>query len=223
VHLVGNLKIDAIPSADASSLDERWREELRIAPGRPVIVAGSTHPGEDEAVLRAFVHLRGEFPELLLILAPRHPERLGAVEAAIAASNLTAARRTRITESAEGPREVVLLDTIGELSKIYAVASAVFIGGSLVPSGGHNLLEPAALARPILFGPHMENFAEATALFVERGAAVQVRGAEALAPELARLLRDPSAGSRMGKAALECLAAHRGACDRTVALLGRYV
>jgi 3-deoxy-D-manno-octulosonic-acid transferase len=223
VHVVGNLKFDAIPPADATSLDEQWRERLKIGAGRPVIVAGSTHPGEDEAVLRAFVHLRREFPELLLIVAPRHPDRLGAVEALIAANSLAAARRTTLTRTSEGRQDVVLLDTVGELSMVYAVASAVFIGGSLVPSGGHNLLEPAALGRPILFGPHMDNFAEASALFLEREAAVQIHGPDQLAPELARLLRDPSAGSRMGKAALECLAAHRGACERTVALLERYV
>jgi len=222
VHVVGNLKFDVVPPADAASLDEQWRERLKIGAGRRVIVAGSTHPGEDEVILRAFAHLRREFPELLLILAPRHPDRLGAVEALIGANNLAAERRTALTRTSEGRHDVVLLDTVGELSMVYAVASAVFVGGSLVPSGGHNLLEPAALGRAILFGPHMENFAEASALFLEREAAVQIHGPDQLAPEFARLLRDPSARSRLGKAALECLGAHRGACERTVALLERY-
>jgi 3-deoxy-D-manno-octulosonic-acid transferase len=223
VHVVGNLKFDALPPADAGALDGRWREELRIEAGRPVVVAGSTHPGEDEALLRAFIRLRREFPGLLLILAPRHPDRVEAVEAVIAANSLAGTRRTRLAEAPDAPQDVVLLDTVGELSMVYAVASAVFIGGSLIPGGGHNLLEPAALGRPILFGPHMENFAEAAALFLERGAAVQIPGPEDLAPEIARFLRDPSARSRTGKAALECLAAQRGACERTISLLERYV
>jgi 3-deoxy-D-manno-octulosonic-acid transferase len=222
VHVVGNLKFDAIPPADADSLERQWRERLKIATGRPVIVAGSTHPGEDEAVVRAFVHLRREFPELLLILAPRHPDRIDAVEAIITANNLVAARRTTLARTSGVRHDVVLLDTVGELPVVYAVASTVFVGGSLVPSGGHNLLEPGALGRAILFGPHMENFAEASALFLERGAAVQIHGQGQLAQELARLLRDPSARSRMGEAALECLASHRGACERTLALLERY-
>ena len=217
----GNLKFDAAPQTDASSLAERWRQELKIEVGQPVLVAGSTHAGEEEALLQAFYRVRREFPDLLLILAPRHPDRLAAVEAVIAANGLAVVRRSTLARARGGAKEVVLLDTVGELSGLYAVGSVTFVGGSLISRGGHNLLEPAMHGRPVLFGPHMENFAEASAFFVEHGAAVQVNDAEELARQLARLLRDPAARDRMGKAALEALAAHRGACERTVTLLER--
>ncbi len=221
VHVVGNLKFDAAPRTDARSLAEQWRRDLKIEAQQPVLVAGSTHAGEEEAVLEAFIRLRREFPDLLLILAPRHPDRLAAVEAVVASKGLATVRRNALARGCGGGKEVVLLDTMGELSALYAVGTVAYVGGSLVPKGGHNLLEPALHGRPVLFGPHMENFAEASALFVERGAAVQVNDAEELFRQLARLLRDPAARDRMGKAALEALAAHRGACDRTVALLER--
>jgi 3-deoxy-D-manno-octulosonic-acid transferase len=223
VRVVGNLKFDATPPSDASFLAEQWRRELRIESGRPVVVAGSTHAGEEEALLRAFIRLRHEFPSLLLILAPRHPDRLAGVEALIAGNGLTAVRRSELAGTRDGERQIVLLDTIGELSALYAVGSVTFIGGSLVPRGGHNLLEPALYGRPVLFGPHMENFAEASAYFVECGAALQVKDAKELAESLAGLLRDPGRRDRMGKAALGALVAHRGACERTVALLEQYV
>jgi len=223
VHVVGNLKFDAAPQADSFSLSDRWRRELRIDAHRPVVVAGSTHPGEEEALLLAFLRLRREFPDLLLILAPRHPDRLAAVEAVISGKGLSAVRRSALVRRQEEAKEVLLLDTVGELSALYALGSVTFVGGSLVPKGGHNLLEPALHGRPILFGPHMENFAEASAFFVERGAAIQVNDGEELAWQLARLLRDPAARDRMGKAALEALAAHRGACERTIALLERFI
>ncbi|MBI3779681.1 MAG: 3-deoxy-D-manno-octulosonic acid transferase [candidate division NC10 bacterium] len=223
VHVVGNLKFDAAPQSHVSSLAKQWRHELNIEPSRPVVVAGSTHAGEEEVLVRAFVRLRREFPSLLLILAPRHPDRLAAVEAVIAANGLSVIRRTALAKARDGEKEVILLDTVGELSALYSIGTVAFIGGSLVPRGGHNLLEPVLCGRPVLFGPHMDNFAEASALFVECGAALQVNDGEELAGQLARLLRDPSARERMGQAAMEALAAHRGACERTVALLERFV
>jgi len=223
VHVVGNLKFDAASGRDASSLAEQWRRELKIEAGRPVVVAGSTHAGEEEVLLRAFLRLRQEFPDLLLILAPRHPDRLGAVEAAIAGNGLAAVRRTTLAGTQDRPGGIVLLDTVGELSTLYAVGSVAFVGGSLVPRGGHNLLEPALHGCPILFGPHMENFADASELFLGRGAAVRITDGEDLAAQLARLLGDPAARDRMGRAALEALDGHRGACERTVTLLDRFL
>ena len=223
VHVVGNLKFDATPRSDASSLAEKWRQELKIDGRRPVVVAGSTHAGEEEVLLRAFMSLRQEFPDLVLILAPRHPERLVAVEAAIGAIGLVAVRRTALARTQDGPGGIVLLDTVGELSTLYAIGSVAFVGGSLVPRGGHNLLEPALHGRPVLFGPYMENFADASELFLEGGAAVQVHNGEELTMQLSRLLHDPAARDRMGKAASKALARHRGACERTVALLERFL
>jgi 3-deoxy-D-manno-octulosonic-acid transferase len=222
IRVVGNLKFDVAPRSDACSLAEQWRQTLQIGPGQPVVVAGSTHAGEEEALLRAFIRLRQEFPELLLILAPRHPDRLPGVEDLVAGNGLTAVRRSELAGAPSGVPQIVLLDTIGELAGLYAIGSVTFVGGSLIPKGGHNLLEPALYGRPVLFGPHMENFAEASGLFLERGAALQVKDAGDLAEQLAGLLRDPAKRDRMGRAAMEALAAHRGACERTVALLERY-
>ena len=223
VHVVGNLKFDAAPHADASSLAEQWRRELHIEAERPVLVAGSTHAGEEEVLLQVFSRLRGEFPNLLLILAPRHPERVAQVETAVAAHGLAIVRRSALPQGRNSAKEVILVDTVGELSALYAVGSISFVGGSLIPRGGHNLLEPALHGRPVLFGPHMENFIEASAYFVERGAAIQVSDAADLTRQLARLLRDPAARERMGQAAMAALVAHQGACERTVALLEQFV
>lgn len=223
VHVVGNLKFDAVLHADTSSLADQWRRELRIDARRQVLVAGSTHAGEEEVLLQAFRRLRGEFPNLLLILAPRHPERMAQVETAVAANGLAAVRRSTLPHGENGAKEVILLDTVGELSGLYAVGSISFVGGSLISGGGHNLLEPALHGRPVLFGPHMENFVEASAYFVQRGAAIQVSDAADLVRQLARLLRDPAERETMGQAAMAALAAQQGACERTVALLERFV
>lgn len=223
VNVVGNLKFDAASPADASLLAEQWRQELHIEAARPVLVAGSTHAGEEEVLLEVFRHLRAEFPDLLLILAPRHPERVAQVETVVAGQGLTAVRRSAVAQGRDSAKEVILVDTVGELSTLYAVGSISFVGGSLVPRGGHNLLEPALHGRPVLFGPHMENFTEASAYFVEQGAAIQVSDAADLNRQLARLLRDPAAGEKMAQAAMTALAAHQGACERTVALLERLV
>lgn len=223
VHVVGNLKFDAVRHADTSLLAEQWRQELRIDAQRRILVAGSTHAGEEEVLLQAFHRLRGEFPDLLLILAPRHPERVAQVETTVATHGMAVVRRSTLPQGRNGAKEVILLDTVGELSGLYAVGSVSFVGGSLIPRGGHNLLEPALHGRPVLFGPHMENFIEASAYFVERGAAIQVNDATDLARQLARLLRDQGAREKMGQAAMVALAAHQGACERTATLLERFV
>lgn len=223
VHVVGNLKFDAVLHGDTSSLAEQWRRELQIDAQRQVLVAGSTHAGEEEVLLQAFRRLRGEFPNLLLILAPRHPERIAQVETAVADYGFTAVRRSALSHGSNGVKEVVLVDTVGELSTLYAAGSIAFVGGSLVPRGGQNLLEPALHGCPVLFGPHMENFVDASTYFVRRGAAIQVSDAADVVRQLARLLRDPAARDTMGQAAKAALAAHRGACERTVTLLERFV
>lgn len=223
VYVVGNLKFDAAPHADTASLAEQWRRELHIEATQPVLVAGSTHAGEEEMLLQVFSRLRDEFPDLLLILAPRHPERVAQVETVVVGQGLTAVRRSALAQGRDDAKAVILVDTVGELSALYAVGSISFIGGSLVSKGGHNLLEPALHGCPVLFGPHMENFIEASTYFVERGAAIQVSDAADLARQLARLLGDPVARERMGQAAMAALAAHQGACERTVTLLEQFV
>jgi 3-deoxy-D-manno-octulosonic-acid transferase len=219
VHVVGNLKFDlagagpAEPGAEGGAV----RQMLGLPLSRPVLVAGSTHRGEEEPVLEAFKAVRRSVPELTLLLAPRHPERLGEVEALLEREGLSWVRRSRLP--VDVPPAVILVDTMGELARLYAVGTVVFVGGSLVPIGGHNILEPASHARPVLFGPYMGNFADMARLFLEHQAAVQVPEAGMLADETLRLLREPSVAGRMGENGRAIVGTHRGAGRRTVDLL----
>ena len=216
MHVVGNLKFYL---AGASLGDEGpvIRAMLGLPDARPVLVAGSTHRGEEEAMLRAFQAARRSAPDLVLLLAPRHPERLAEVEGLLAQERIPWVRRSRLP--GEELQPVILLDTMGELARVYAAGTIVYIGGSLVPIGGHNVLEAAAHARPVLFGPHMGNFAEMARLFLEEGAGLQVRDANELGEQIIRLLADPGTASRMGQAGRGIVDAHRGASRRTVDLL----
>ncbi len=216
VVVTGNLKMEA-PRGEAG-VERLWRRLLHLGEA-PVWVAGSTHRGEEAAVLDAFLALRREAGGLRLILAPRHPERVEEVEALARARGLVAARRSRLTGDA--PHDLILLDTIGELAALYGVADVIFVGGSLVPVGGHNVIEPALHARPVVFGPHMHNFRDAAALLLGARAAVQVPDAAALVPALRALLADPAARRRLGEAAWQAVAGHQGACERTLEALER--
>ncbi|PYM66546.1 MAG: 3-deoxy-D-manno-octulosonic acid transferase [Candidatus Rokuibacteriota bacterium] len=221
VMVTGNLKMEA--PTEVAGAEQRWRRLLHLGPDR-VVVAGSTHRGEEGPVLDALLaaRSRGE-ARLRLVLAPRHPERLDEVEALVRARGLSLARRSRI--GAGTPVDVIVLDTVGELAELYAVADVIFVGGSLVPAGGHNVIEPALHAKPVLFGPHMANFRAASTLLLDGGAAVQVGDGAELAVALARLLADEGARRRLGMAAWRAVQGHQGACARTIAgletLLGR--
>ncbi len=214
VVVTGNLKMEA-PRGEAGA-DRLWRRLLHLG-DEPVWIAGSTHRGEEAAVLDAFLELRRGGAPLCLILAPRHPERIDEVEALARARGLLPVRRSRIAPG--GPGGVILLDSVGELAALYAVADVIFVGGSLVPIGGHNVIEPALHAKPIVFGPHMGNFRDAAALLLRAGAAVQVRGGSDLAPALRGLLGDAGARRRAGEAAWTAVRAHQGACERTLEAL----
>ncbi|MBI4012680.1 MAG: 3-deoxy-D-manno-octulosonic acid transferase [Candidatus Rokubacteria bacterium] len=214
VVVTGNLKMEA-PHGEVGA-DRLWRRLLHLG-DEPVWIAGSTHRGEEAAVLDAFLELRRAGERLCLILAPRHPERIDEVEALARGRGLQPVRRSRIAPGGAGG--VVLLDTVGELAALYAVADVIFMGGSLVPIGGHNVIEPALHAKPIVFGPHMGNFREAARLLLQAGAAVQVRDASALVPALRTLLVDADARRRVGEAAWTAVRAHQGACERTLEAL----
>ena len=151
-------------------------------------MAGSTLRGEDEPVIRAFNRLRATpgGQDALLIIAARHPERFAEVERLCRHEGLATVRRTELPIDAEPRADAVVLDTIGELAQLYQIATAVFVGGSLVPAGGHNILEPAAHGKPIVFGPHMENFQEIAETFLANGAAIQVQNERELEDTLRR-------------------------------------
>jgi 3-deoxy-D-manno-octulosonic-acid transferase len=222
VTVTGSLKFDSLDvPAPASHARPRQRvlRFFRVSPNRPVFVAGSTMRGEEEPVLDAFARVKGSMPSALAILAPRHPERFGEVERLARDRGFVVARRTELAIDVEPRADVVVLDTIGELAELYQLATAVFVGGSLVDHGGHNILEPAIFGKPIVFGPHMQNFKEIADAFVTNGAAVQVASHRELEDALLGLLTDPVRRARLGAAARALVEANRGAKDKTLAVI----
>ena len=220
VVVTGNLKADFSP--EASGRDPIWQTVLRPGGGRLVFVAGSTHQGEEAAVLDAYRILQPRFAHLGLLLAPRHPERASEVEELVRGRGLRVVRRTALGDGHEG-EPVIVLDTVGELADLYGLADVVFVGGSLVPTGGHNMLEPAQRRKPVLFGPHTGNFREAAELLRSAGAAVVVRDSRDLAREAERLLKDPELRQAMGEAGFAAVASRQGALAGTMTLIERHL
>jgi 3-deoxy-D-manno-octulosonic-acid transferase len=221
VEVAGNLKFDIAEPVEAEPV-RRLGERLRAAGGQ-VIVAGSTVDGEEEFVLQGFRLVLEEYPAAVLVLAPRHRERFEAV------ARLMDAKRFRwLRRSAQGPEaqelagKVLLLDTLGELAAVYRYADLAFVGGSLVPRGGHNILEPAFFARTILTGPHMENFREIVSCFERRSAVVRCN-TKNLGITFLLLLREPAEREALGRRAQQVLAEERGATARSVERLIRLV
>ena len=221
VVVTGNIKYDDEETND--QFPARLAPVARLVDGRPVWVAGSTHRGEEGPILQAFREIRTGVPGSILVLAPRHPERIPEVEVLLREADLPFVPRSALTGDAAELPSVLLVDTMGELSHLYALATVAFVGGSLVPAGGHNILEPARYRRPILFGPHMDNFAEVAEAFLGEGTPHRVRDAPELAARVLELFRDPAAAHRMGEAAYRVLTRNRGAAERTVTLIERYL
>jgi 3-deoxy-D-manno-octulosonic-acid transferase len=221
VVVTGNLKSDLVPEATGGDA-AAWRGRLRLGAGARLWIAGSTHRGEEAVVLDAFLRARTRCPDLALLLAPRHPERAGEVEDLIRGRGLAAARRSRLPGDGP-PGAVVILDTVGELAALYALAEVVFVGGSLVPVGGHNVLEPAMRGKPVLVGPHTSNFREGAELLERSGGGLVVKDGPELERELTRLLEDRDLGRRMGEAARHAFTGRQGAVGATVDLVGRHL
>jgi len=224
VAVTGSLKFDAaaLPAAAARGRDRVLRF-FRVPRERVVIVAGSTMRGEDLPVLRAFRRAKSVAPQALLVLAPRHVERFDEAAHLARGEGFATVRRSDLAIDADPRADVVVLDSIGELAQIYQLATVAFVGGSLVETGGHNILEPAVFGRPIVFGPHMVNFAEIAREFLAEGAAVQVQSARELDEVLVQLLTDPVRRARLGAAARALVDANRGSRDRTLAAIARLV
>jgi len=220
--ITGSLKFDAL---DATPLPGRGPARVlrffRMSPNRPVLIAGSTMRGEDEAVIRAFNRVRTTpgGANALLVIAARHPERFDEVERLCKSEGLATVRRSELPIDAEPRADAVILDTIGELAHLYQIATAVFVGGSLVPAGGHNILEPALYGKSIIFGPHMENFNEIAETFLTNRAAIQVHNPRELETAIVGLLADPVRRARLGAAARALIDTNRGAKDRTLAVI----
>lgn len=216
VSVSGNLKFDVIAAPDAGQLAAQLRT---AAGGRAIWIAASTHPDEEAAVLEAHLALRQHFPQLLLLWAPRHPERFRAVsELARAAPLATATRSQHGLPSAADA--VFVIDTLGELPRFFAAADVAFVGGSLQAIGGHNLLEPASTGLPIVTGPHLHNFAAIAARLGESGVLDVIDTADALPDAIARWLRDAPARARAAVAARQLVAEGRGALANTLHTLG---
>jgi 3-deoxy-D-manno-octulosonic-acid transferase len=222
VTVTGSLKFDSLemPAATAHGKPrERVLRFFRLSPHRTVLVAGSTMRGEEAAVLRAFARIKAKSPGALAILAPRQPERFGEVERLARETGFATMKRSDLPIDVEPRADVIVLDTIGELAQLYQLATAVFVGGSLADHGGHNILEPAVFGKPIVFGPHMQNFKEIADTFLANGAALQVGSDDDLDETLIALATDPVRRARLGAAARALVEANRGAKGKTLAVI----
>ena len=222
VSVTGSLKFDSLETPQSTSHGkprERVLRFFRLAPARTVIIAGSTMKGEEAAVLRAFARIKAANPNALAVLAPRAPERFAEAERLARDAGFAVTRRSDLPIDAEPRADVVILDSIGELAQLYQVATAVFVGGSLVDHGGHNILEPAVFGKPVVFGPHMQNFKEIADAFLSNDAAIQVQSDRDLEDVLLTLVSDPVRRAALGAAARALVEANRGAKNKTLEVI----
>jgi 3-deoxy-D-manno-octulosonic-acid transferase len=219
VRVTGNTKFDALAPKEQAVEDHALGAALGLPAGARVLIAGSTHDGEEESVLSAYRALLVSAPDLRLVIAPRYIERADRVVALATAAGFEVGLR-----SAGNPRKapVVVLDSIGELAQAYRLATLVFVGGSFTQRGGQNILEPAAQGKPVLFGPHMENFHDSVQVLVGRGG-IQVKDAEQLARVIAELLARPESLASLGTLASSVVRQISGASDRNVEAMARLV
>jgi len=214
VSVTGDLKLE--PAEDLRPLASDLDRMLSTA---PLIVAGSTHPGEEIAALAALAQVEQAGMTAALVLAPRRLGRADEIARMVRATGRNLHRRTLLGEAPLRPGEVLLLDSVGELAAVYARADVAFVGGTLVPVGGHNVLEPVFASRPVLFGPHTQNARHAAEILEAVGAGIRVADAEGLARSVVALLRDPREARRRGEEGLRALSAHRGSAERAAQLV----
>lgn len=212
IKVTGNMKYD-VAGLDSAATADSLRASLGITGNNKVLIAGSTHRGEDEIILEAYSRLLMRFPELILLIAPRHVERAGEVERITCEYNF----KCRRYSSAAPDAKVIVLDVMGKLRDLFAASDIVFMGGSLLPSyGGHNLLEPAAFKKPILFGPYMSNFKDMAEEFLRAGAAEEVSSSKEIEHACVEFLNSPSKAEEMGQKAFDIIDKNRGATRRNL-------
>ncbi len=223
VKVCGNVKFDAAPPEPLPEEIEAMRLGLGLGRSAPLIVAGSTHEGEEAILLDVYQKLLPQVPGVRLLIAPRHPERFDSVEMLIRKAGFGVCRRSNATGvQSHGSNAVILLDTVGELSRIYALASVSFVGGSLAKIGGHNIMEPASFGNPVVFGRHMYHFEDVKEIFLSEDAAICVNDENELFDAMSRLLKDSSTAEKLGAAAKGVVEANRGATARYFNALEKY-
>ena len=221
IIVTGNMKFDGTATLDADTTDARvLLREIGVPDEAPVFVAGSTFEGEEELLCKLLPQWRKEHPDLFLVLVPRHFERASAVLENLKPLNLRIRRRTAMNAGAEKP-DVLLVDTTGELKAFYEVATIVFVGKSLTAQGGQNPIEPAALGRPMVFGPFMQNFKPVVQSLLEAKAAIQVKDETELAEQVSVLLGNLEQRAALGTAARAVVEGNKGATQRTAELIGQ--
>ena len=219
VIVTGNTKYDQNYSQVTTEEKKVLRQELGLLENVPVLIAGSTHRGEEEILLEVLHQIQGRYPIVKMILAPRDVPRSGGIVELVRRAGFVAELRSKmpsLTAEQRAEVRVVVLDSIGELGRFYSLADLVFVGGSLVSHGGHNILEPAAQGKPILVGPHMFNFRDTYALFSKRNACVTVLDGQELAQKILELLQNKQTAEQMGREAAQIVAENQGAAVRTV-------
>jgi 3-deoxy-D-manno-octulosonic-acid transferase len=218
ISVVGSLKFAL------QKTQRRWENTaLAGCRGKSLLVAGSSHRGEEEILLEAFASARARFPKLSMILAPRHPERFAEVEKLLIASPFEFQRKSQANGDQLFEKDILLLDTVGELTDFFAVADIAFVGGSLIDAGGHNILEPARYHKPVLFGPNMSNFESVAEQMKQKGAAIEVGDADDLAQVLVGLLADSEKRRHMGEMASQIVGANAQALAQNLLLAERYL
>ncbi len=214
VLVLGNTKFDQVSGLRDPLRLEKLRSALGLREDEEVFLAGSTHPGEEEKILRAYWDVRLSHPDLRLIIAPRHPERVPQVEALLTRKGFSHIRRSALPMEDLDPHSVIIIDTVGELSTLYGLSTLSFVGGSLVPIGGHNILEPLAWGKPVLFGPFMNNFRDIAELAKREGIGIEVKGERELAEKIKLLLSLPSWRKEIGEKAEALIERMKGAGER---------
>lgn len=224
IRVTGNLKND-IPSRQ---VDEEERTKLRarysIPPDCCVLTGGSSRDGEEQYLISSYKELAAEIGNLFLVLVPRHPERTGEIAALLDNAGVRYQRRTSLSNgSCLHPGEALLVDTVGEMMNLYALSDLAFVGGSLVPFGGHNLLEPASVGVPSIFGPHMANFREIETLVLQYGAGIQIQTPEELTASCRALITSPELRRVLGQNGLKLMRDNGGATERHMGVIERYL
>ena len=219
VRVIGNTKFDAVKIETDKSLLAR----LSIEQSDKVLVLGSTHEGEEEMLFSHYKKLKEEFPFLKLVIAPRHVERAEKIEKLILSFGMKPVRVSLIKGTPDTKESIFILDTIGQLASIYSIADIVFVGGSLVKKGGHNIIEPAIFSKPIIFGPFMSNFADIADLFLNDNAAIKINSPEEFYFKVKELLQDSNRSKELGRRAISVVEKNKGATKRALTYLNERI